>query len=110
MSAEHSLPDAFEDLEDLVEGWALAGAAALSQARLQSEMPEIDRFYQRMVGRMDAVMTYLQTLPKDADLADGERNLYHLASAFMEVAPAAELFRDPDVPDGYPAEKFLILE
>ena len=55
-------------------------------------------------------MTYLQDLPAASPLRDRDRNLYNLACAYMEVAPAVELFRDPDVPDGYPADRFVILE
>ena len=110
MSATPDLPGPFADLADLTGEWALEGMAALNQARLQHPMSKIDDFYQRMVERMDAVMGYLQDLPASTPLSSADRNLYNLACAYMEVAPAAELFRDPDVPDGFPAEKFLILE
>jgi hypothetical protein len=105
-----SLPSEFSDLSDLTTDWALDGMAALNQARLQHSMKEIDIFYQRMLERMDAIMTYLKDLPTSIMLSPADRNLYNLACAYMEVAPAVELFRDPDVPDGFPAERFMILK
>ena len=109
MSNLPRLPAAFPDLQDLVEEWAIEGAAALNQIRLERNMAQIDAFYQRLVGRMDALLAHLQTLPGDTELNDADRTLYNLACAYMEMAPAVELFRDPDVPDGFPAEKFAIL-
>ena len=109
MSSNATLPVAFVDLADVAEVWALEGMAALNHARLQHSIAEIDNFYQRMLERMDAVMSYLQELPVSSALSEADRNLYNLACAYMEIAPAAELFRDPDVPDGFPAERFLIL-
>ena len=105
-----SLPAEFSDLADLTNDWALDGMAALNQSRLQHSMADIDAFYQRMLERMDAVMSYLQGLPTSSPLSATDRNLYNLACAYMEIAPASELFREPDVPDGFPAERFLILE
>ncbi|MFT4582792.1 MAG: hypothetical protein ACI8XZ_002546 [Gammaproteobacteria bacterium] len=110
MSSAPCLPSAFPDLEDVAAVWALEGMAAQNQARLQHSIGEIDAFYQRMVKRMDAVMSYLQELPVSSPLSDPDRNLYNLACAYIEVAPAVELFRDPDVPDGFPVERFLILK
>jgi hypothetical protein len=110
MNTATSLPAEFSDLTDLTNDWALDGMAALNRARLQHSMAEIDTFYQRMLERMDAIMSYLQGLPTSSPLAPMDRNLYQLACAYMEVAPAVELFRDPDVPDGFPAERFVILE
>mgnify|MGYP001311344633 CR=1 FL=1 len=104
------LPSEFSDLSDLTNDWALDGMAALNKARLQHSMKEIDFFYQRMLERMDAIMAYLQNLPTNITLSPTDRNLYNLACAYMEVAPAVELFRDPDVPDGFPAERFMILK
>ncbi len=104
------LPPEFSDLSDLTDAWALDGMAALNQARLQHTMAEIDNFYQRMVKHMDAIMSYLRGLPAGDALSPPDSNLYQLACAFMEVAPAVELFRDPDVPDGFPAERFVILQ
>ena len=103
------LPSEFADLNDLTAEWALDGMAALNQARLQHSMADIDAFYQRMLERMDAIMSYLQGLPTTSALSATDNNLYRLACAYMEVAPAVELFRDPDVPDGFPAERFVIL-
>jgi hypothetical protein len=110
MSDTPKLPSDFSDLEDLTEVWALDGMAALNRARLTHSMEEIDRFYDRMVGRMGTIMAHLQDLLATSPLLEHDRNLYNLACAYMEVAPAVELFRDPDVPDGYPADRFLILD
>jgi hypothetical protein len=73
-------------------------------------MSELDIFYDRMVTRMDAIMTHLQNLQASCcQLSEPDRCLYNLACAYIEIVPAVELFRDPDVPDGFPAERFVIL-
>ena len=110
MSKTTSLPAEFSDLSDLTDEWALDGMAALNRARLQHSMADFDAFYQRMLERMDAIMSYLQGLPTSSPPSVTDSNLYKLACAYMEVAPAVELFRDPDVPDGFPAERFMILQ
>ena len=110
MSSTVSLPRAFSDLTDVAEVWALEGMAAQNQVRLRHSIEEIDEFYQRMLKRMNSIMSYLQELPTTSSLPEPDLNLYNLACAYIEVAPAAELFRDADVPDGFPVERFRILK
>jgi hypothetical protein len=59
MSSASCLPATFSDLADVAEVWALEGMAAQNDVRLQHSIGEIDAFYQRMVNRMDAIMSYL---------------------------------------------------
>ena len=110
MTTTQQLPTDFADLEDLVEEWALDTMAARNAVRLQCTMEELDAFYQRMVDRMPAIMSHLQKMPTESSLSPADGRLYNLACAYMEVVPAVELFRSPDVPDAFPAERFLILD
>lgn len=109
MDSSAELPPGFADLRDLVADWAVEGMAARSAMRLARTIAELDRFYGRLVKRMDEIMAHLAQKPATEALPVADRNLYHLACAYMEVAPAVELFRDSDVPDGFPARQFRIL-
>lgn len=105
----HPLPDGFADLESLTGTWCIETMAQRSAKRLASTQQDLEALYSTLVGRMDAILSHLARFAADAPLPEGEHNLYLLACAFMEVSPAVELFRAPDVPDGFPAEKFQVL-
>lgn len=109
MSNTLELPCEFSDLIDLVPEWALGTSSSLNAKRLNSSIEQLDFFYGRMLKHMDGIMKYLKDCPLQESIQRPDENLYRLARAFMEVAPAVELFRDPDVPDGFPADKFHIL-
>lgn len=102
------LPEPFQDLSGYVADWAIDTEAARNRKRLASSMDELVAFYNAMLPRMEPAIEYLNTRPLAA-LAPPERNLLNLALMFMEVAPAVEIFKDPDVPWGFVAERFEIL-
>jgi len=103
------LPKEFSDLTDLVEEWALETPQALNSKRLNSTIEQLDSLYSRLDQRMVSIMCYLQKFSVSEETSDADDSLYRLARAFMEIAPAVELFRDPDIPDGFPSEKFKIV-
>lgn len=103
-----SLPEPFRALSGYVADWAIDTEAARNRKRLASSMDELVAFYNAMLAHMEPAIEYLNTKPLDA-LAEPDRNLLNLALMFMEVAPAVEIFKDPDVPWGFVAERFQIL-
>ncbi|MDD3651131.1 hypothetical protein [Immundisolibacter sp.] len=103
-----SLPQEFADLEPLCAVWAIGDEAARNRKRLASSMAELQDFYNALLPRMDAIIQHLNVRPLDS-LAPGEQTLLDLALMFMEVAPAVEIYKDPDVPWGFAAERFHIL-
>ena len=102
------LPKAFKPLEKLVPDWALETEVARNRKRLASGYDEVQAFYQAMLPHMEEIIAYLKPRPLDA-LPPPCQNLLNLALMFMEVAPAVEIFKHPDVPWGFAAERFQIL-
>ena len=102
---ERQLPESFVDLEPFM-GWSLATEGERQRKRLASTMAEIQAFYDAILPRMDAVIAYLDQFPLDALPADAQC-LLHLTLSLAEVSTAVELFKQPSVPDGYDATRFI---
>lgn len=109
MSTAHRLPSGFADLERFVPDWTHDSEAARNRKRLGSTMAQLTEYYDALLARMDAIAAHLDAYPLD-NLPQPERNLLRLALMFMEVAPATELFHQPDVPEGFTLERFEILQ
>jgi len=63
------------------------------RARVNSNMPELQAFYDDIGPQMDNIMTYLLDFPPDEKQLDPPvLRLVKLAKAFMAIAPALELF------------------
>lgn len=107
MRQAQTLPAAFADLEPWVERYALESERERNERRVTSELSDLQAFYDAMLGRMEAVMDHLQSVPNDNPPAP-ERTLAALASTFMEVSLAVELFKSPTVPDGFDWRRFEI--
>ena len=101
------LPKGFESLEHLVNDWALPREAERNQKRLTSTMADIQSFYDCVLELMDALVAHLSEY-KLSDLPDPERKLMYLALSLMEVAPAVEIYHQPDIPDAIPAARLII--
>lgn len=106
-----ALPAQFSALERFVDaGWALPGEAQRWSKRVTSTMPQIREFYDAMLARMDEIVAYLDRHPLDA-IPPGDRPLFYLALAFMDISPAVEIFGTPDVPDNaFEIERMNIVE
>lgn len=103
-----TLPHEFGDLEQWVADWAIDEEAARNRKRLASSMDQLQAYYNALLPRMDAIIPHLNQYSLDA-LAPAEQTLLDLALMFMEVAPAVEIYKHPDVPWGFVAERFHIL-
>lgn len=108
MSEIDLLPSDFHDLEHWAARWALPTEATRNRMRVNSEYHQVEAFYQALLPRMEAVLDYLQKFSTDA-LPAPVQQLMYLGCAFMEVAPAVELFKEPRVTDGFAPERFEIL-
>ena len=104
--AERSLPDGFGDLAGLASAWALPTELERNRQRYRASIDDIQRFYDTMLARMDAIMEHLNRFRVDA-LPAAEQRLLYLALALAEVAPAIEFYRQPAVIDGYDTERFV---
>lgn len=109
MSGTDLLPNDFHDLEHWAALWALPTEAARNHMRVNSEYHQIEAFYHALLPRMEAVLDYLTRFAAADALPVPAQRLMHLGCAFMEVAPAVELFKEPRVTDGFSPERFEIL-
>lgn len=109
MSEPDRLPAEFHDLEHWAAQWALPTEAARSRRRVTSDYHDLEAFYHALLPRMEAVLAYLKDFPGGGDMPAPARHLMDLGCAFMEVAPAVELFRQPRVPEAFEAERFEVL-
>jgi hypothetical protein len=89
------LPSPFQDLEHLVEEWAIATTSARVEKRLQSTIEHLGSFYRQLAPRADAVLTYLKTVAL-ADISTHDANLLRLMLTLAEVSPAIEWYGRPD--------------
>lgn len=103
-----TLPEAFADLQTWLPQWAPDTEAARNVKRRASSQQDLNAFYQALLPRMEAIIGHLNALPLQT-LPPAEQQLLHLALTFMEIAPAVEIYRHPDVPWGFAAERFHIL-
>ena len=80
----------FADLEPYM-GWALEGEDLRTRRRLEAGVDEITAFYQALLPRFPAAMTYLGTVDPRA-LSEADRALLCLTVAFVEVADTVEYY------------------
>jgi hypothetical protein len=106
---EQSLPDAFGELNCFTEKWALPSEQERNARRRSCTIQEIQIFYDAMLPRMDAIITYLNQSPLD-QLPENAKRLFYLALSFMEVSPSVELFKEPDETGAFDANRFEINE
>lgn len=108
MTTPPVLPEEFRYLQPFVSKWAVATEVGRNRVRRHSSMPQIREFYNVIVPRLDAVIIYLNRFPLD-DMPAPARLLLRLALSAMEIAPAVELYRQPDVVHAFDAERVEIL-
>jgi hypothetical protein len=101
------LPAPFADLQAFCDDWALATEFARSEKRATSSMADLKTYYAAVGPRMEAIARHLDQFPMDA-LPAAEKQLLYMALSYMEVAIAVEFFNQPEVPNGFPREKWRI--
>jgi hypothetical protein len=106
---DQPLPAGFQDLEVFVSSWALASERERNRQRLSSSMPEIQALYDALLPRMDEIFNYLNQFPLN-DMPEEAKRLFNLSLSLAEVAPAVEFYKQPEVVDGFPPERFVPVE
>lgn len=99
------LPAEFSDLEQFID-WALPTERERNLKRRTSPYTEIKTLYDGVLARMDAIIGYLNQFPLDQMPEDAGR-LLNITLSLAEVAPAVEFYQQPEVVDGFPAERFI---
>jgi hypothetical protein len=92
------LPPEFADLEPFAVTWCLASEPERYGRRMVSTTEEMQAFYDAIVPRAEAAMTYLERFPLDSLPEDGV-NLLHLLYSMVQVSFPVEVWRQPRVPD-----------
>jgi hypothetical protein len=103
------LPEQFKDLEAFVGAWALATQTERKRKRVSSTIEELRVFHDAILPRMDKIITHLNQFPLD-NLPEDAKRLFDLALSLMEVAPAVEIFGQPDVPEAFAVDRLEIRE
>lgn len=103
---DQTLPQGFQDLERFVGAWSLASERERNRQRLSSSMEEIQELYNTLLPRMDEVISYLNQQPLN-DMPEDARRLFNLSLALAEIAPAVEFYKQPEVIDGFPPDRFV---
>ena len=102
--AERQLPEPFQDLEPYLE-WSLATDRERIIKRKTSTIAEVTAFYQAMLPRMDAILSYLEQYPLEQVPSDIQR-LFWLTLSVAKIAPAVEMYGEP-VPEGLDALRLV---
>lgn len=106
MKENRLLPREFTELEPYLD-WALPSIGQRRAKRLGSSMDSIEAFYQAILPKMREIATYLNGF--ELSKLDGrQRRLLDLAFSFMAVAPAVEIFGQPEVTGNtFPYSRFV---
>lgn len=97
-----TLPTGFAELESFVAKWAGETTAERMQTRCQSDMADIQAFYDAMILRANEAITLIDTHPIDALPAD-VGTLCRLVLALAQASIAVEMHGQPNAPDApYP--------
>ena len=102
------LPAEFADLERYAGAWALDSEKTRNQFRVSRTLAELEDFYNAIFPRMDALCDYIDRYSIDAMPKPAAR-LLQLGLMLMEVVPAVEVYRQPDVPNAIEFQRFEIL-
>jgi len=92
------LPREFADLEPLAPDWCLAEEPARFAKRLASSMDEMQAFYDALMPRAPAAISYLDRYTLD-DMPQDALNLMYLVYSLVTVSFCVECWRAPRVPD-----------
>jgi hypothetical protein len=93
-----SLPPTFAELERFVEKWDKPNSNSRYAERLASQFPELLDFHDAVLRRIHDIKEYLSS-KGFLDYSPEDIRLAHLAFAWVPVAEAVEVFKQPRVPD-----------
>jgi hypothetical protein len=104
------LPQEFSDLQDLADHWSLPTELERQRKRLSSSMSELRTFYDALVPRAEAILEHMRLLEaggKPKSIPDESRNLIYLLFSLAEVGQAIEVHGQPEVVNGFQAERWV---
>jgi hypothetical protein len=92
-----TLPPPFADLVRFVGKWDHPGTNERYAMRLSSTMPELEDFHDALLPRIEEIRAYLDARTFD-DYTEADLRLARLVFAWVPVAEAVEVFKQPRVP------------
>jgi hypothetical protein len=102
------LPDGFADLRHLGE-WIVPTEEGRHRKKIASDLETVRTFYQTMSPRMEAIIQHLNGVAWET-MGPADKNLFLLASAFMEVSHPIELgWKTTDIADAFPTDRVEFL-
>lgn len=103
------LPSQFEAVAKFCNEWVLPDSNARNEKRLATEFDDIKAFYDAMLPLAPDILEYLKQRPLGS-LNQQDTNLLKLMLSLAEVGPAVEWYEQPAVVDGWPAQRFPLVE
>lgn len=94
---EPELPEQFSELHRFLPKWDLPGTNERYAMRLAGPMAELQAFHDALLPRIPAIKQYLDTKSFE-DYSEADRRLSRLVFAWVPVAEAVEVFKQPRVP------------
>lgn len=91
------LPEAFKDLEHLVDEWAIEDGHRRYVKRVNSSMETLKAFYDAMFPRGKAAIDYVDRFDYREPLPEDAANLRNLVYSLITVALAVEVWKQPRV-------------
>jgi hypothetical protein len=95
---EKLLPEGFADFERFVAKWDKPGTSERYAERLASTIEELQEFHDAFLPQLVDIRAYLDS-KAFADYTDADRRLGRMTFAWVSVAEAVEVFKQPRVPD-----------
>jgi hypothetical protein len=96
--SEALLPAPFAQLQPFVSKWDQPGTNERYAKRLSSNIAELQEFYDGITPLIPNIKAYLDAKPFDG-YTDADRRLGRLVFAWVYVAEAVEVFKQPRVPN-----------
>lgn len=93
-----ALPEQFSDLEPFLAKWDLPGTNERYAQKLASTIGELEEFHGAVRKHLEQIKSYLDSKAFD-EYSDADGRLARLAFAWVPVAEAVEVFKQPRVPD-----------
>jgi len=91
MTVERKLPEGFEDLEHLVDDWALPTQVEREERRRASNPAELQAVYDAIFPRIRKIMEAVDQFPL-GQLPEDYGRLFSLALSLTEIAHNVELY------------------
>ena len=95
--SEQLLPEGFADLARFAAKWDKPGTAERYAERLASSIGELQDFHDAFLPRIAEIRAYLDS-KTFADYTEADRRLGRMTFAWVSVAEAVEVFKQPRVP------------